>query len=211
MARTAELACRQCRRESTKLFLKGERCQGAKCTLVKRNYNPGQHGLNRRRGKASDYSLQLREKQKVKRTYGVLEKQFRNYFEKADRKQGVTGEILLQLLEARLDNTIYRLGMASSRRQARQLVAHAHFLVNGRKVNIPSFNLRPKDKISVAKESVKNHYFTESTPGIIKGAIIPNWLKFDPKKLEGEFLAYPVREELDPEIQEQLIVELYSK
>lgn len=211
MARVVEISCRQCRRENVKLFLKGERCLGNKCTLIKRNYTPGQHGLNRRRGKASDYSLQLREKQKVKRMYGVLEKQFRNYFEKADRKQGVTGEILLQLLEARLDNTVYRLGFATSRSQARQLVSHAHFLVNGRKVDIPSFTLKPGDKVVVSKESLKNSFFSEVAPVNLKNAIVPNWLASDPKKLEGEFLAYPSREELDPDIQEQLIVELYSK
>jgi small subunit ribosomal protein S4 len=179
--------------------------------MIKRNYIPGQHGLNRRRGKASDYSLQLREKQKVKRTYGILEKQFRNYFEKADRKEGVTGEILLQLLEARLDNTVYRLGFATSRKQARQIVGHAHFLVNGKKVDISSFNLRPGDKIQVSKESIKLPYFTETAPINIKNAIIPGWLKIDVKKMEGEFVTYPTRDELDPEIQEQLIVELYSK
>jgi small subunit ribosomal protein S4 len=211
MAREVELACRKCRREGVRLLLKGEKCNGANCVMVKRNYTPGQHGLNRRRGKASDYSLQLREKQKVKRTYGVLEKQFRNYFEKADRKQGVTGEILLQLLEARLDNTVYRLGFATSRRQARQLVSHGHFAVNGRKVDVPSFNLRPGDKIEVVKGSAKNSYFADTLPEIAKNAIVPAWLKVDPKKVSGEFTAYPTREELDPEIQEQLIVELYSK
>ena len=211
MAREVELACRKCRREGVKLLLKGAKCESAKCTLVKRNYTPGQHGLNRRRGKASDYSLQLREKQKVKRIYGVLEKQFRNYFEKADRKQGITGEILLQLLESRLDNTVYRLGFATSRRQARQLVNHAHFTVNGKKADIPSISLRPGDKIEVDKNSTKNTYFTETLPTITKNAIVPKWLKVDAKKVSGEFVTYPTREELDPEIHEQLIVELYSK
>ncbi len=211
MARTLEPSCRQCRREGTKLFLKGERCQGAKCTMIKRNYIPGQHGLTRRRGKMSDYNLQLREKQKVKRIYGVLEKQFRNYFEKADRKEGVTGEILLQTLETRLDNIVYKLGFASSRKQARQLVNHDHFCVNGKKVNIPSFQVRPKDSISVIKESMENKKLVERIEEQNKKANIPSWLKIDAKKLGGELISIPTRDEIDPEINEQLIVELYSK
>ena len=204
-------SCRKCRREGTRLFLKGDKCEGNKCTLVKRNYIPGQQGQNRRRGKVSDYSLQLREKQKVKRIYGIMERQFRNYFEKADQKQGVTGEILLQLLETRLDNIIFRLGFAASRSQARQLVNHGHFLVNGKKASIPSFQLRPGDAISIEKNSTKNEFFRITLPSILKDANVPSWLKVDQKNQTGQLMAYPTREELDPEIEEQLIVELYSK
>jgi small subunit ribosomal protein S4 len=211
MARILTASCRQCRREGVKLFLKGEKCESAKCTLIKRNYIPGQHGMSRRRGKPSDYLLQLREKQKVKRIYGVLETQFRNYFEKADHKQGVTGEILLQLLETRLDNVVYRLGLAPSRKMARQLVSHAHFTVNGKKVNIPSYQVRVGDKIAVIKETETSTFYKEVLPGIVAKASAPSWLKLDPKKIIGEVLAFPVREELDSEINEQLIVELYSK
>jgi small subunit ribosomal protein S4 len=211
MARIISAKCKQCRREGVKLFLKGEKCESGKCTLIKRNYIPGQHGLSRRRGKPSDYLIQLREKQKVKRTYGVLETQFRNYFEKADRKKGVTGEILLQLLETRLDNVVYRLGLAPSRTMARQLVSHDHFTVNGKKVNIPSFHVRVGDKIEVIKESIDNKYFKEILPNTIGKASAQSWLKLDQKKLSGEILSVPTREELDPEINEQLIVELYSK
>lgn len=184
---------------------------GAKCTLIKRNFIPGQHGTARRRGKSSDYLLQLREKQKVKRTYGVLEAQFRNYFEKADRKEGVTGEILLQLLETRLDNVVYRLGFAPSRAMARQLVNHDHFTVNGKKVNIPSYQVRVNDKIEIIKESQKNTYVTQVLPTAIAKVSVPSWLKIDIKKLAGEVIAFPTREELDPNINESLIVELYSK
>lgn len=205
-----EPSCRQCRREGVKLFLKGDKCLGGKCTLIKRNYIPGQHGLSRR-SKMSDYNMQLREKQKVKRIYGVLEKQFRNYFERADRKQGVTGEYLLQLLETRLDNVVYRLGLASSRKQARQFVSHDHFCVNGKKVNIPSFQVKPGQVISVIKESAKNDKFVQILEEQTKKTEVPSWLKYDPKKLSGELVTLPTRLELDPDINEQLIVELYSK
>lgn len=211
MARMISPKCKQCRREGVKLDLKGEKCLGPKCPMIKRNFIPGQHGTSRRRGKASDYLLQLREKQKVKRTYGVLEKQFRNYFEKADRKEGVTGEILLQLLEARLDNVVYRLGLAPSRTMARQLVNHDHFTVNGKKVNIPSYQVKVGDKVEFIKESQKNTYFKEVLPGIVTKASVPSWLKLDVKKFAGEVIALPTREELDPNINESLIVELYSK
>ncbi len=211
MARIISAKCKQCRREGVKLMLKGERCQGAKCAMIKRNYIPGQHGLNRRRGKASDYLLQLREKQKVKRIYGVLEAQFRNYFVKADRREGVTGEILLQLLETRLDNVVYRLGFAPSRNMARQLVSHDHFTVNGKKVNIPSYQVKVGDRIEVIKESRENKFVKEILPNILAKASAPAWLKLDTKKLAGELLAIPSRDEIDPEINEQLIVELYSK
>jgi small subunit ribosomal protein S4 len=211
MAKILNPSCRNCRREGTKLFLKGEKCEGAKCTLIKRNYVPGQHGLNRRRNKMSDYAIQLREKQKVKRLYGVLEKQFRNYFEKADRKEGVTGEILLQLLETRLDNVVYRLGFAPSRRMAREIVNHGHFTVNGKKVNVPSYQVKVGDEIGVRKESMNTRYFKEMIQDIVNAANRPAWVKMDPKKLVGSLVAIPAREELDPEIQESLIVELYSK
>lgn len=211
MARILTAKCRQCRREGVKLMLKGEKCEGPKCTLIKHNYAPGQHGLSRRRGKPSDYSFQLREKQKVKRTYGILEKQFRNYFEKADRKQGVTGEILLQLLETRLDNVVYRLGFAPSRSMSRQLVNHDHFTVNGKKVNIPSYQVRIGDKIEFIKESTTSTFYKEILPNLVAKASAPSWLKLDVKKISGEVLSFPIRSELDPEINEQLIVELYSK
>lgn len=210
MARMLEPSCRQCRREGVKLFLKGDKCQGAKCTLVKRNYIPGQHGLSRR-SKMSDYNMQLREKQKVKRIYGILEKQFRNYFERADRKEGVTGEHLLQLLETRLDNIVYRLGFASSRKQARQLVSHDHFCVDGKKVNIPSYQLKPGQVVSVIKESAKNEKIVGMFETQTKKTDVPSWLKYDSKKLSGELIALPSRLELDSDINEQLIVELYSK
>lgn len=211
MARKLEPSCKQCRREGVKLFLKGEKCLGPKCAMIKRNYVPGQHGLSRRRGKPSDYSLQLREKQKVKRIYGVLEAQFSNYFKKADRKEGVTGETLLQLLEMRLDNIVYRLGFAPSRKMSRQLVKHDHFFVNGKKVNIPSYSLKPKDIITVREESKKNNYFTEKAKEYLIKNQTPSWLRLDEKKQIGEVLAIPLREELDPDINEQFIVELYSK
>ncbi len=211
MARVLTAKCKQCRREGTKLMLKGEKCVGPKCTMIKRNYTPGQHGLSRRRGKPSDYLFQLREKQKVKRIYGILETQFRNYFEKADRKQGVTGEILLQSLETRLDNVVYRLGLASSRTMARQLVNHDHFTVNGKKVNIPSYQVRVGDKITFIKESTGSTYYKEVLPKLVEKASAPSWLKLDAKKFAGEMLAVPSRAELDQEINESLIVELYSK
>jgi small subunit ribosomal protein S4 len=179
--------------------------------LIKRNYIPGQHGLNRRRGKASDYSLQLREKQEVKRIYGLLEKQFSNYFEKADRKEGVTGEALLQLLETRLDSVVFRAGFGSSRKESRQLVNHGHFTVNGKKVNIPSFQVKPKDSIALTKEGAKRAGLLIKMEENIKLATVPAWIKQDPKKFTCELVYVPVREELDPEINEQLIVELYSK
>ncbi len=211
MARVLSASCKQCRREGVKLMLKGEKCLGTKCTMIKRNYAPGSQGNSRRRNKPSDYSLQLREKQKVKRIYGVLETQFRNYFEKADRKQGVTGEILLQLLETRLDNVVYRLGFAPSRAMARQLVNHDHIVVNGKKVNIPSYQVRVGDKVEFIKESTAGKYFKEVLPTAIAKTSAPSWLKFDAKKVAGEVISIPARTELDPEINESLIVELYSK
>lgn len=207
MARITVDTCTICRREGRKLFLKGERCESQKCAFVKRAYGPGQHGL-RRKGKPSDYAIALREKQKVKRTYGVLEKQFRNYFKKADRKQGITGEILLQMLEMRLDSLVHRMGFADSRRQARQIVGHGHLLVNGKKVNIASYQAKVKDTIEVSEKSKNSPYFENILNKKIDTAV---WVRTDFKNLKGEVLDVPAREDLDPDIKEQLIVELYKK
>ncbi|RJO60027.1 30S ribosomal protein S4 [candidate division WS5 bacterium] len=201
--------CRQCRREGEKLFLKGERCNSQKCAVFRRTYAPGIHGLASGRRKSSDYGIQLREKQKVKRIYGILEGQFRNYYEKADAKQGLTGEILLKFLEMRLDNIVYRMGLAPSRRLARQLVGHGHFTVNGKGVNIPSYEVKAGDKIEVKKSSQGNSYFSEIKKKKEKSEA--SWVLVDLAKLKGEVKSVPEREELDPNIQEQLIVELYSK
>ncbi|MBW6431979.1 30S ribosomal protein S4 [Patescibacteria group bacterium] len=199
--------CKQCRREGAKLFLKGDKCFN-KCTLVKRNYIPGQHGLSRR-GKPSDYSVMLREKQKVKRMYGMREKQFKAYFEKAASKKGVTGEILLSILESRVDSVVYRMGFATSRNQAKQLVSHGLFAVNGRKVDIPSIILKPGDKIEVLKTKINKKYFENMLA--TKPREENSWVKVDREKLKGEFISAPIREQLDPSIEEQLIVEFYSK
>ena len=209
MARYVGPACRLCRREGMKLFLKGERCYGEKCAIERRNVPPGQHGKGRR-AKLLGYGLQLREKQKVKRMYGVLERQFRRYFEKADRKKGVTGETLLQLLEQRLDNVVYRLGFATSRPQARQLVRHGHFTVNGKRADIPSFSVRAGGLVAVRAGSVKNPAIVYATEEV-KGRGIPEWLELDGEKLTGRLAAVPTREQLNLPLQEQLIVELYSK
>jgi small subunit ribosomal protein S4 len=192
-----------------KLFLKGERCYTEKCAIEKRNFPPGQHGKSRR-AKLSGYGLQLREKQKVKRIYGVLEDQFRRYFESAERTRGITGEMLLQLLERRLDNVIYRLGLATSRSQARQLVRHGHFLVNGKKVDIPSYSVRQTDVITVLSRSQKN-VTIEHAVEEVKGRGIPGWLSFDSESMSGRIVSMPTREQINLPVQEQLIVELYSK
>ena len=201
--------CRQCRREGEKLFIKGEKCYSQKCPVVRRAYAPGVHGLASARKKVSEYGTQLRAKQKVKRIYGVLEEQFRNYYKKAEGKQGLTGEVLLQLLEMRFDNVVYRMGFATSRRLARQLIKHGHFTVNGKKVDIPSFELKPGDKIEVKKSKQSNNYFKE----IVKKKENQEslWLMADIAKLKGEVKGIPQREDIDPNINEQLIVELYSK
>jgi small subunit ribosomal protein S4 len=199
--------CRQCRREGAKLFLKGEKCD-IKCTFVKRGYVPGQHGLSRRR-KPSDYSVMLREKQKVKRIYGMQEKQFANYFEKASAKPGITGENLLYILESRLDNIVYRMGFAASRSQARQLVSHGIMSVNGRRTTIPSRILKPGDEIAVLAGKQKSTYFEK-----VKESKTPaenTWVEADLKNLKGVYKNAPIREQLDAEINEQLIVEFYSK
>ncbi|MCY4027821.1 MAG: 30S ribosomal protein S4 [Acidobacteria bacterium] len=209
MARYVGPVCRLCRREGMKLFLKGERCYGEKCAIERRNVPPGQHGKGRK-AKLIGYGLQLREKQRVKRMYGVLERQFRRYFETADRKKGITGEILLQLLESRLDNIVYRLGFATSRAQARQLVRHGHFLVNDRRADIPSHLLRAGDRVLVKPTSAKNpaiQYAMEE----VKGRGIPEWLELDGAGPSGRLVAVPTREQLGLPVQEQLIVELYSK
>lgn len=208
MARYTGPSCRLCRREGMKLFLKGDRCFSDKCAIDRRGYAPGDHGQGRK--KFSEYGLQLREKQKVRRTYGILEKQFRNYFKKAARQPGVTGENLLRLLERRLDNVVYRLGLAASRREARQLVRHGHFTVNGRKVNIPSFLVKTGDVVGVREKSreiprVKElmERASDSTP--------PEWLEYDAERGSGRVLALPEREQIDIPVQEHLIVELYSR
>jgi small subunit ribosomal protein S4 len=192
-----------------KLFLKGERCYTEKCAIEKRNLVPGQHGKARKQ-KLTGYGLQLREKQKVKRIYGVLENQFRRYFEVADRTRGITGETLLQLLERRLDNVVYRLGFSTSRAQARQLVRHGHFLVNGKKVDIPSFSVRAGDVVSVRGTSAKNAAIVHAMEEV-KGRGIPDWLAFEGEKLAGRVVSLPTREQINLPVQEQLIVELYSK
>jgi small subunit ribosomal protein S4 len=192
-----------------KLFLKGERCFTDKCAYDRRSYPPGQHG--QRRIKFSDYGIQLREKQKVKRLYGVSERQFRNYFEKADRQKGITGANLLILLERRLDNAVYRLGFATSRQEARQLVGHGHFMVNGRTVNIPSYLVKPNDVIEVKEKSKGMDRIKEAVEGVARRGI-PQWLDMEKSNLKGMVKSWPDREELTtPPIQEQLIVELYSK
>ncbi len=209
MARYIGPVCRLCRREGMKLFLKGERCYTDKCALEKRNVPPGQHG-RARRAKMVGYGIQLREKQKVKRTYGVLESQFRRYFEAADRQKGITGELLLQMLERRLDNVVYRLGFATSRAQARQLVRHGHFTVNGKKVDIPSYAVRRGDTVAVRSTSGQNPTIQHAMEEV-KGRGIPDWLLLNPSALSGSVSQLPTREQINLPVQEQLIVELYSK
>ena len=208
MARYTDASCRICRRETMKLYLKGDRCYSDKCAVERRNYPPGQHGQGR--SKFSDYGLQLREKQKIRRMYGLVEKQFRAYFKEADRKKGVTGSNFLVLLERRLDNAVYRLGFASSRNQARQLVRHNHFLVNGKKVNIPSYLLRPGDKVTVRENSRQIAGINDAMEAMPRRGL-PVWLEMDKANYEGIFKALPTREEMNLPVQEQLVVEFYSK
>ena len=208
MARYREAVCRLCRREGIELYLKGDRCFTDKCAIKRRGYPPGQHG--QRRPKHSDYGVQLREKQKAKRIYGLLEKQFRNVFEKADRMKGKTGDNLLILLERRLDNVVYKLGFAVTRRESRQMVRHGHLLVGGRKVNIPSFLVRPGDGIELREKSRKNPSVNESLDAVVRKGI-PPWLELDRENFRGAVKALPSRAEIREPIQEQLIVELYSK
>ena len=208
MARYTDASCKLCRREGQKLFLKGDRCYSNKCAIARRPYAPGQHGQNK--SKLSEYGMQLREKQKAKRFYGVLETQFRNYFEMAASKRGITGEILLQTLERRLDNVVYRMGFGSSRAESRQLVTHAHFLVNSKKVNIPSYLIKAGDVIEVAENSKKSDRFKEilDTTG---SKVLPKWLEVNQENLSGKVVSLPEREDVDLPLEEHLIVELYSK
>ena len=207
MARYTGADCRLCRREGAKLFLKGDRCYSEKCAMERRNYAPGEAG--KKRAKESEYRIQLREKQKTKRIYGVQEGQFRKYYEMADRMKGITGENMLSLLERRLDNVIYRMGIGGSRAQARQLVNHAHFSVNGRTVNIPSYIVKAGDVIAVKENRKKDKYFEQIKT--MKVGNMPKWLEFDPEKLEGKVIELPKREDIDSQIAEHMIVEFYSK
>ncbi len=211
MARYTGPVCRLCRRESMKLFLKGQRCYSEKCAIEKRNFAPGEHGrIGRRRIQTVGYGTQLREKQKVKRIYGVLERQFRNYFSKAARRKGITGELLLQALERRLDNVVYRLGLATSRAQARQWVRHGHILVNDRRVNIPSYQVSRGDEIAVKAKSQKNPLVQGALQDAL-GRGVPQWLQLQVEEFKGQVVELPRREDIAVPIEEQLIVELYSK
>lgn len=208
MARYTGAVCRLCRREGEKLFLKGDRCYTAKCAVGRRAYPPGQHGQGRQR--VSEYGVQLREKQKLRRVYGVLERQFARYFEEAERRRGVTGEVLLQLLESRLDNVVYRLGFSGSRNEGRQLVRHGFFAVNGRKVNIPSFLLKPGDTVQIGEsrtDAAKAKTMIENAAG----KSIPDWLELDTNTMTARVKTLPTREQIDVPVKEHLIVELYSR
>ena len=208
MARTIEPDCRQCRREGCKLFLKGERCTSKKCAMERRPVIPGQHGNSKRRVAFSEYGTQLREKQKVKRMYGILENQFREYYDKANKMQGVTGETMLTLIERRLDNVVYRMGIGASRKQCRQMVNHGLITVNGKRVDIPSYQVKVGDVIAVKENKQENVNFKE-----LRGAkiVMPKWLEFDTNTLSGKILSLPRREDIDSDIKEQLIVEFYSR
>ncbi len=211
MARYTKAVCKLCRREGVKLFLKGERCSSPKCALEKRAYAPGMHGNKQRfRRKQSDYSLQLREKQKARRIYGVFERQFRRYYRQALRRPGQTGQVLLQILEQRLDNVVYRLGFAESRAQARQLVLHGHFDVNGRKTNIPSFLVKSGDQIAVRERSRKMEFFQTQKEQMAQKRL-PGWLSTDYENMAGQVLTLPERSDIDLSLNEQLIVEYYSR
>jgi small subunit ribosomal protein S4 len=208
MARYTDAVCRICRREGLKLFLKGSRCYTKKCAFERRATPPGMYAQRRR--KVSEYGLQLREKQKVRKSYSVLEKQFQNYFDKAEKRKGMTGENLLRMLEMRLDNVVFRMGLATSRAQARQLVSHGHFAVNGRPTNIPSFGTSVGDRIEV-RESHRARELFKTTTETMKSAQIPDWVSSDPTKLSGTILAEPAREQMPLEFNEQLVVEYYSR
>jgi small subunit ribosomal protein S4 len=209
MAVYQDARCRMCRRAGMKLFLKGARCYTDRCAIERRAYAPGEHGKSRRI-KETNYGIQLREKQKARRMYGILERQFRNYFEKAAEAKGVTGEVLLQMLERRLDNVVYRLGFAVNRNQARQLVLHGHFSVNGRKVDVPSYLVRAGDEVRVRDKSRKLSVIANSLEAR-KGQAAPAWLELAPEQLGGRVLSIPTRESIPTPVNEQLIVELYSK
>lgn len=208
MARTIEPDCRQCRREGCKLFLKGERCTTKKCAMERRPVIPGQHGNSKRRVAFSEYGTQLREKQKVKRMYGVLEKQFREYYEKANKMKGITGENMLSLIERRLDNVVYRMGIGASRKQARQIVNHGLITVNGKRVNIASYIVKAGDIVAIKENKQSNEMFKD-----LRGSkvVMPKWLEFDTNAFSGKIVALPTREDVDADIKEQLIVELYSR
>ncbi|KDR94277.1 SSU ribosomal protein S4P [Peptoclostridium litorale DSM 5388] len=208
MARYTDASCRLCRREGMKLFLKGDRCYTDKCAINKRNYAPGQHGQSRAK-KQSNYGMQLREKQKVKRIYGMLETQFRNLFEKAEKMKGMAGENMLSLLERRLDNVVFRMGLAGSRKEARQLVTHGHFTLNGKKVDIPSLTVEVGDVIAVKERSRSSAKFKSLVENFTR--VVPNWLDIDAEKMSGKIVSLPTREDIDLDIAEHLIVELYSK
>lgn len=210
MARYTGPSCRLCRREGCKLYLKGERCMTDKCALARREQAPGQHGAGSGRRRVKEYSLQLREKQKAKRYYGILEKQFENYFIKADKKEGQTGENLLTMIERRLDNVVYRMGMADSRKEARQLVLHAHFTVNGKKVNIPSYEVRKGDVIALKESSRKLEKFKVLIENIT-ARTVPSWMTVDKENIVATIVELPKREDVDFPFEEHLIVELYSK
>ena len=211
MARIKGPVCRTCRAESTKLFLKGDRCYSTKCSFEKRNYGPGMHGLNKRRGRASDYGVQLREKQKVRKGYGVLEKQFRRYYDEAVRRKGVTGTTMLQLLESRLDNLIYRMGFATSRSHARQMVRHGHVIVDDRKLNIPSALVKVGATVALREKSGYRTRCKDSISVARTRGAIPEWVTVDEEKVQGTLQALPTREQLPQDIQENLIVEFYSR
>ncbi len=208
MARYTEARCRLCRREGMKLFLKGDRCYTEKCAFERSNYAPGQHGIART--KISDYALRLREKQKVRRIYGILEAQFRKYFALADRQKGMTGVNLLQLLERRLDNVIYRLGFADSRSQARQFVRHGHFKVNEKRVDIPSYSVRQSDVVELIQTEPVNEIIKQAVEGVQRRGV-PDWLEMDPQTYKGKIKSMPERHHVTTPIQEQFIVEFYSK
>lgn len=208
MARTIEPDCRQCRREGCKLFLKGERCTSKKCAMERRPVIPGQHGNSKRRVAFSEYGTQLREKQKVKRMYGILEKQCREYYDRANKMQGVTGENMLQLIERRLDNVVYRMGIGASRKQARQIVNHGLITVNGKRVNIASYQVKAGDQVAIKENKQGNEMFKS-----LRGSkvVMPKWVEFDTNTFSGKIVALPSREDVDADIKEQLIVELYSR
>ena len=208
MAKYTDAKCRLCRREGAKLYLKGEKCYSDKCAFEKRAFPPGQHG--QRRPRLSDYATQLREKQKLRRIYGVLERQFRNYFREAARRRGSTGELLLQLLERRLDNVVYRIGFAASRSEARQLVRHNGVLINGKRVNVPSYQVSP-DEVITTTQSGREQARIQSAMEMAQQRGIVDWVQVDPGKFEGVFKSVPERGELSPDINEHLVVELYSK
>lgn len=208
MARYTDPVCRICRREGLKLFLKGSRCYTKKCSFERRSTPPGMNPTRRR--KVSEFGLQMREKQRVRRSYSVLERQFRNYFRDAERQRGMTGENLLRLLEMRLDNVVYRMGFASSRAQARQLVSHGHFAVNGRATNVPSFHTSVGDRIEV-RDTRRGRTYFKGAADTIRAAQVPEWVSVDPTKLTGTVTAQPTREQMPPEFNEQLVVEYYSR